>query len=922
MNQIQPSKLAMLACLLGLGSFSSLRAGQVTYDFKTDPTTGTNAIKIIQTGFADSSGTSVYWKPEGGNPDGFLGITWPIGSSSTIAVFPDIDPGKVVTAFTFECDLRIGSPQQNERPADGFSINFARSTDPAIENPDPANFAVSGAVETGTSTGISIGFDTWAGNALPDGADIEGIIVRVDNKTILRQAMPTRNGACDDNTSLQTGPRPTNYWAAAVDAGTLPDAALVPESWTNLCWQHLVVDLDNSAKLSVTYKGRKLLDQYQTTFFPSSGAIILAGRTGNADEHTHFDNLKLTTTASADTNAPTAPGAITVGATTAGKVVLTWGAATDDSNRVGYNLERDGVIIGNLLTQPSFTDLNVQGGETYSYRVQAVDPVGNKSAFTTAVTATTPASAPVESNGLLFEVWNNITGTAVNLLTDDPRYQTNAAPDFRALATAADTRTVYSDDAHDNYGGRLSGLLAPTESGNYEFFLRSDDASQLYLSPDANTNNLALVAEETGCCAAFQETGDPRTSAPIALTAGQRYAIQVLWKEGGGGDFAQVAWRKSGDTNAASHLKPIPGAFLRTQWDPTVGQPAFTTRPTNITVAAGGTGTFSVTAIGDQPISYQWSLLGTNLVGATNTSFTLNNFVATNVGIYKITASNAVGSVSAVAGIFPKGALFVEAEDFNYGGGNYVTNQPTGVTGPYPGDAYRGLGTADDEGIDYHADGAGAQPYRADTNADADKENQQADWFPRGDFDVVVNNVLGWNDAGEWYNYTRQFPTTGTNYNVIGRLASGGAAIHVQMDEVTGTATSTNQTLKKLGEFRPGRATAGWDNYEFFPLVDDAGNLATVTNWTGVKTFRVTMLPDSAEDMDYFMFVPAGGDGGPPVGNTFASVTRSGTNLVLTWTAGTLESADNVTGPWTAVANGTSPATVPITGTAKFYRLR
>jgi hypothetical protein len=41
------------------------------------------------------------------------------------------------------------------------------------------------------TTGIAICFDTWAGNTLPDGADIEGIIVRVDNVTILRQEMPT-----------------------------------------------------------------------------------------------------------------------------------------------------------------------------------------------------------------------------------------------------------------------------------------------------------------------------------------------------------------------------------------------------------------------------------------------------------------------------------------------------------------------------------------------------------------------------------------------------------------------------------------------------------------------------------------------------------------------------------------------------------
>ena len=168
-------RIRTILCFIGAAGMmlngSSARAGTVTYDFTTDPTTGPNAIEVYQAGFADGAGNSVYWKAAGGNPGGFLGLTWPIGSSSSIVIFPDIDPGKVVTAFTFDTDLRIGNPQQNVRAADGFSINFARASDPVFENHASSDFATSGAVETGTQTGLAICFDTWAGNALPDGAD-------------------------------------------------------------------------------------------------------------------------------------------------------------------------------------------------------------------------------------------------------------------------------------------------------------------------------------------------------------------------------------------------------------------------------------------------------------------------------------------------------------------------------------------------------------------------------------------------------------------------------------------------------------------------------------------------------------------------------------------------------------------------------
>jgi hypothetical protein len=54
------------------------------------------------------------------------------------------------------------------------------------------------------------------------------------------------------------------------------------------------------------------------------------------------------------------------------------------------------------------------------------------------------------------------------------------------------------------------------------------------------------------------------------------------------------------------------------------------------------------------------------------------------------------------------------------------------------------------------------------------------------------------------------------------------------------------------------------------------------------------------------------------------AVTRSPTHLpVLSWSdGGTLESADNLNGPWVAVANARSPFTVQPTGSRKFFRVR
>jgi len=262
---------------------SSVRGGVDVFDFSSDPAADAR-LRVYGTM------QSNVWVQTGGNGGGFLALTWPLRTFYRAVVFPAAAEGRSVGSFVFECDVRVGNGS-SERPADGFSVNFARSSDPTLVPGalDTQAAFVGGFPEAGTETGISICFDTWSGNALPDGPDIEGILVRVDNKTVLRQSLPTRHGSCSDTSSLQTGGRDAFYWLE----GGLP---LDPAGWATLCWQPLKVVMDADRRLTVEWKGRKLLDRQSTGYVPSPGRLILAGRTGDANEHTHFDNIRLTTT--------------------------------------------------------------------------------------------------------------------------------------------------------------------------------------------------------------------------------------------------------------------------------------------------------------------------------------------------------------------------------------------------------------------------------------------------------------------------------------------------------------------------------------------------------------------------------------------------------------------------------------------------
>jgi hypothetical protein len=64
---------------------------------------------------------------------------------------------------------------------------------------------------------------------------------------------------------------------------------------------------------------------------------------------------------------------------------------------------------------------------------------------------------------------------------------------------------------------------------------------------------------------------EPRSAGnigPISLTAGNRYYIEAIWKEGGGGDYCDVAWRKVGDPAPAISLPFIPARLLETYAPP------------------------------------------------------------------------------------------------------------------------------------------------------------------------------------------------------------------------------------------------------------------------------------------------------------------------------------------------------------------
>ena len=144
---------------------------------------------------------------------------------------------------------------------------------------------------------------------------------------------------------------------------------------------------------------------------------------------------------------------------------------------------------------------------------------------------------------LLREWWTGISGKTIPDLTNDPDYPDNPA------GTDLLTRFEAPSNWGDNYGNRLRGYIQPATSGDYTFWIASDDHSELWLSTDDQPANATLIANVPSWTGPQQWTKfAAQESAATTLQTGQRYYIEAVHKEGGSLDHLAVAWQGPGLT--------------------------------------------------------------------------------------------------------------------------------------------------------------------------------------------------------------------------------------------------------------------------------------------------------------------------------------------------------------------------------------
>ncbi len=159
---------------------------------------------------------------------------------------------------------------------------------------------------------------------------------------------------------------------------------------------------------------------------------------------------------------------------------------------------------------------------------------------------------------LLRECWLNLPGGTLQSLIFSPLFP--GKPTSTGFTPSFEMSTNWGRP----FGTRTRGYLTPPLTGDYRFVVRGNGQMRLFLSPDEDPENKAIIAQiifsvnrtdgdATG-------TASTNVSDPIPLEVGHYYYVELLHKFGNGTDEMSVLWtRPDGRSEPISsvHLAPV-----------------------------------------------------------------------------------------------------------------------------------------------------------------------------------------------------------------------------------------------------------------------------------------------------------------------------------------------------------------------------
>ena len=212
--------------------------------------------------------------------------------------------------------------------------------------------------------------------------------------------------------------------------------------------------------------------------------------------------------------------------------------------------------------QSEYAIPRVNADQLGRYRVEIyVGPPDLELAINSELATVSDAAVPDSYiEGLRTELYFDVAGKRVSDLASARNYP--QLPDEIGTIENFELPSNFAD----YYGVRVQGFVVPPQTGDYVFYVCSDDSSKLYLSPDDSSESKRLIASVTEWKASrqWEELGSESVSKPIQLQAGKRYWIEALFKEASNVDSFAVTWQMPGEPPPQNGDPPIPPQVSRT----------------------------------------------------------------------------------------------------------------------------------------------------------------------------------------------------------------------------------------------------------------------------------------------------------------------------------------------------------------------
>jgi len=560
---------------------------------------------------------------------------------------------------------------------------------------------------------------------------------------------------------------------------------------------------------------------------------------------------------------------------------------------------------------PQLTFLATAADNAAQYKcVVSVNPLyGSSLTSTSAVGTLTVNTGSVSyTNGLKIERFNNHVRSDV---------ENNSTGPADSISVSVNGAEAIPNDNINNYASRMSGWFIPPTTGAYVFFLSSDDDADLFLSTDATAAKKTLIAQENNWSGSRNwtnsgggsELGQKRSdqwtngtgtspfSAGIQLTAGTPYYIEAVNHQGGGGDDLGILAQVVGTPDPTNGAPPIPASQLSLVTSPTTSL-TWSNQPKSISVFEGGSPIFTAKAVSDSEFAplYQWRRSGTNITGATSSSYSFVTVAADSGSTFDVIASTAQGGLSITStvatltvqqAVFEQGLALMEywlnksadltipesgafgAPDFvmavpgfeaglNNENGNTYVNHISGFVVPATSGAYDFLVTGDDH-IDVFL------------STDSNPNNkrmicQQPGW----------SGSLAWNDnpGGGGADNNQKHSATWTNASSVAPFANGiqltaGQKYFLETwHQESGGGDSVSVTLLKHGDPDPANGTPSTITGSLLGF--NAPNTATFVMFTNQPSNQSTVSGTTAT------FTAGGVSDGPILIGTTGIFNRSG----------------------------------------------